>query len=156
MGFATTTGAFAFRALASGKPGRGGRLRPRVVGTELDGFTPQRACATCKSIKSLPTRPQTRMTPQSNQLLTQAFGAFSASRWSETIELCREVLALESDNNLQAYNLWASAELHGNHYYQILERIHRYLRPATYVEIGIEEGLLLALAGGARHRDRWN
>jgi DNA-binding transcriptional LysR family regulator len=90
------------------------------------------------------------MTQQSNQLLAQAFAAFSASRWSETIELCRQVLALEPDNNLQVYNLWASAELHGNHYYQILERIHRYLRPATYVEIGIEEGLSLAvaLAGG--------
>jgi DNA-binding transcriptional LysR family regulator len=89
------------------------------------------------------------MAPQPTQLLAQAFAAFSASRWSETVELCHQVLALEPDNNLQVYNLWASAELHGNHYYQILDRIHRYLRPATYVEIGIEEGLSLALASPA-------
>jgi hypothetical protein len=28
-----------------------------------------------------------------------------------------------------------------------MERIHRYLRPATYVEVGIEYGHSLALAG---------
>jgi hypothetical protein len=135
--------------LDSGSDQAGDGYGLRLIGTELDGFAPQPAAAGCKSIKSPNIDPnlQTRMTPQSTQLLAQACLAYTAGRWSETIELCHRILALEPNDTLQAYKLWASAELHGNHYYQILERIHRYLRPATYVEIGIQYGNSLALAG---------
>src|ERR1700733_3093946 len=77
--------------------------------------------------------------------LVAAFAAFSADRWSEAIELCQRVLASDPDNQ-EAHLLWASAELHGTHYHQILRRIHQHLRPGTYVEIGIEAGDTLALA----------
>lgn len=85
------------------------------------------------------------MTAEPAQLLAQAFAAFSAYRWNETIELCRRILAGEPDHH-QAHLLWASAELHGSHYHQTIERIHRHLRPGTYVEIGIAAGDTLAMA----------
>jgi hypothetical protein len=55
------------------------------------------------------------------------------------------VLATDSDN-LQAHQLWAMAALPGEDYLAILSRIHRELRPATYVEIGVETGQSLVLA----------
>jgi methyltransferase family protein len=85
------------------------------------------------------------MAAEPAQFLAKAFAAFSANRWSETIELCHQVLAIDSDNR-QAHLLWASAELHGNDYLHILKRIHRHQCPGTYVEIGVETGLSLALA----------
>ena len=85
------------------------------------------------------------VTSHSSQLLGQAYAALSAGRWSETAELCRRVLASDPDN-LQAHQLWASAELPGISYLRILARVHRYLRPATYVEIGVETGASLTAA----------
>src|SRR5258708_4584402 len=85
------------------------------------------------------------MSMQSAQLLDQAAAALSANRMGETIELCRRVLASDS-NNLQAHVLWSSASLPGETYVTILGRIHRHLRPRTYVEIGVETGQSLVLA----------
>src|SRR5450432_2346085 len=81
---------------------------------------------------------------QQAQLLDQA-AALAASRWGETVELCRRVLASDA-NNLQAHILWASASLPGDFYLTFLDRIHRHLQPRTYVEIGVETGRSLALA----------
>jgi hypothetical protein len=38
----------------------------------------------------------------------------------------------------------------GPHYRQVLAAVHRALAPTTYLEIGVETGATLALAGGAR------
>ena len=37
------------------------------------------------------------MAAEPAQFLAKAFAALSASRWSETIELCHQVLAIDSD-----------------------------------------------------------
>lgn len=85
------------------------------------------------------------ITPKPEQLLSEAHAALLASRWSEAIILCRQVLANDPDN-LEAHSLWALAQLPGPDYYEMLKRIHRHLRPATYVEIGIDKGSTIAVA----------
>jgi hypothetical protein len=82
---------------------------------------------------------------QSAHLLDQAATALSADRFAETIELCRQVLASDS-NNVQAHSLWSRASLPGDDYLTILDRIHQHLHPRTYVEIGVETGRSLVLA----------
>jgi tetratricopeptide (TPR) repeat protein len=44
-----------------------------------------------------------------------------------------------------AQQVWAP-DLAGDHYHQVLARLHGTLRPATYLEIGVETGATLALA----------
>jgi len=58
----------------------------------------------------------------------------------------RDALALWPDCH-PASTLLASLQLRGPHYLKILERLHRRLKPATYVEIGVSSGMALALAG---------
>jgi hypothetical protein len=54
--------------------------------------------------------------------------------------------ALELDHELTAaHDLLASLFLHGELYSRVLERIHRHLKPRTYVEIGVERGESLRL-----------
>jgi len=78
-------------------------------------------------------------------LLNQVKAAFSAAKLSETVQLCRRIVAIDRDN-LDAYLLWAYAELPGENYPQLLARIHRHLNPRTYVGIGIEAGQCLTCA----------
>jgi len=85
------------------------------------------------------------MNMHSTQLLEQAATALAANRWGETIEICQRVLESDS-NNFQAHMMWASASLPGNTYLMILDRLHRHLRPHSYVEIGVEQGHSLVLA----------
>jgi hypothetical protein len=89
--------------------------------------------------------PGERTQQEATRLLHQARAAFSAGRLPETIELCRRILTIDPDN-LTAYLLWAYAELPGENYLQLLARIHRHLRPGTYVGIGIETGACLTCA----------
>ena len=46
-----------------------------------------------------------------------------------------------------ARDFLAAIEIEGEHYGKLLERIHRHLRPRTYLEIGTDKGDSLALAG---------
>lgn len=64
---------------------------------------------------------------------------------SQAARYCRAALAADPQCG-PAYDLLASAELPGEHYLQLLERIHTHLRPRTYVEIGIFAGASFRLA----------
>jgi len=57
-------------------------------------------------------------------------------------ELCRAALQTEdySTAHLGAHHILAELEFPGEDYFQILARIHEYLKPATYLEIGIDQG----------------
>jgi hypothetical protein len=79
------------------------------------------------------------------ELLDQAAAALAAHRRDEAIALCRRALTIDM-NNFRAHALWSAASLPGEAYMTILDRIHRHLRPRTYVEIGVETGRSLALA----------
>jgi hypothetical protein len=42
--------------------------------------------------------------------------------------------------------IWSRADLLGEHYYTVLARLHAFIRPRTYLEIGVSKGATLALA----------
>ena len=63
---------------------------------------------------------------------------------AEAVRLGRQALA-RSPDSVAAGQLLAELLLPGEHYLVILEKIHRHLRPATYVEVGVFEGQSLAL-----------
>ena len=59
--------------------------------------------------------------------------------------LCERALALDPLFK-PAHDLMAGLFLHGEKYSTLLERIHRHVRPRTYIEIGVETGQSLRLA----------
>ena len=48
--------------------------------------------------------------------------------------------ALRHADYIKAYQLMAAMDLPGESYFRLMARIHAHLRPATYVEIGVDEG----------------
>lgn len=68
----------------------------------------------------------------------------AAAHWmlddtEQTVHYCRQ--ALELDNNFgPAYMLLANASLPGEPYLTLMRRIHRHLKPLTYVEVGVFRG----------------
>ncbi len=69
------------------------------------------------------------------------------NRWvgrrSRAAELCKR--AIGWCDYARAYQLLAELELPGEDYLHVLARVHAYVRPATYVEIGVARGDSLAL-----------
>jgi hypothetical protein len=57
-------------------------------------------------------------------------------------ELCREALqtADYSTAHLRAHHVLAELEFPGEDYFRVLARIHEHLKPANYLEIGIDQG----------------
>jgi predicted O-methyltransferase YrrM len=74
---------------------------------------------------------------------------FRRARWrawlghkERALELCRQAVA-QADYS-RAYTLMSRLLLPGEDYFRVLGRIHRELRPRTYVEIGVARGESLA------------
>ncbi|HXB18463.1 MAG TPA: class I SAM-dependent methyltransferase [Steroidobacteraceae bacterium] len=63
-------------------------------------------------------------------------------RRNEALALCRQ--AVERADYSRAYTLMSRLALPGEDYFHVLARIHRHLRPRTYLEIGISRGESLA------------
>jgi len=59
-------------------------------------------------------------------------------RRSEALALCRE--AVERADYSRAYTLLSQLSLPGEDYFHVLARIHRHLRPRSYLEIGVSRG----------------
>lgn len=57
-------------------------------------------------------------------------------------ELCHAALqtADYSMAHLRAHQMLAELEFPGEEYFRVLARIHEYLKPATYLEIGVDQG----------------
>jgi len=69
---------------------------------------------------------------------------FRRARWlnwlgrrQAALTLCREAVA---HNYGRAYKLMSRLTLPGEDYFQVLGRIHRHLKPQTYLEIGVSRG----------------
>jgi methyltransferase family protein len=63
-------------------------------------------------------------------------------RRNEALALCRQ--AVERADYSRAYTLMSRLALPGEDYFHVLARIHRHLRPRTYLEIGVARGESLA------------
>jgi hypothetical protein len=80
-----------------------------------------------------------------------ARGLFRRARWQQwlgrperALTLCRQ--AVQHADYSRAYALISRLTLPGEDYFAVLGRIHRHLRPATYLEIGVAGGESLAQA----------
>jgi hypothetical protein len=73
--------------------------------------------------------------------------ALAASRACDRNQAARFCeLALELDPGLgAAHELLGGLFMHGEDYFCVMRRLHQYLRPRTYVEIGVEDGHSLRL-----------
>ena len=83
--------------------------------------------------------------PQSEDAQRAARALFRRARlkrWlgrrSEALALCRQ--AVERADYSRAYTLMSQLSLPGEDYFRVLARIHRHLRPRTYLEIGVSRG----------------
>ncbi len=59
-------------------------------------------------------------------------------RRNEALALCRQ--AVDRADYSRAYTLMSQLSLPGEDYFRVLRRIHRHLRPRTYLEIGVSRG----------------
>ncbi|MGH8133065.1 MAG: class I SAM-dependent methyltransferase, partial [Steroidobacteraceae bacterium] len=59
-------------------------------------------------------------------------------RREQALALCRQAVA-QADYS-RAYTLMSRLSLPGEDYFQVLGRLHRYLKPRTYLEIGVSRG----------------
>jgi hypothetical protein len=80
-------------------------------------------------------------------LFTQAFIQRLLGRRERAAKLCHEALrfAPYSETQAKAHAMLSELEFSGPDYFRILARIHEHLRPATYLEIGVDEGRSLEI-----------
>jgi len=85
--------------------------------------------------------------PHSTKYLhLQGEAAIQLRRADEAVDVFRRLLALDPDNE-DARKRLINALLPGETYYHLLARLHPLLTPSTYIEIGIDRGRSLFLAG---------
>ena len=86
---------------------------------------------------------------QARQNRSAARALYRRARWQHWLGRSEQALALsrravEFADYTKAYSLIARMTLPGEDYVQVLERIHRHLRPKGYIEIGVCRGDSLA------------
>jgi Methyltransferase domain len=83
-----------------------------------------------------------QITSRARKLLNDAYIQRLLGRPQRAAELCREALetADYSTTHLRAHDMLAELEFPGPDYFRVLARIHEYFKPATYLEIGIDQG----------------
>jgi hypothetical protein len=79
---------------------------------------------------------------KSGLLYCQAFIQRFLGRRQRAAELCHAALQLAdySETQAKAHAMLSELEFPGPDYFQVLARIHEHLQPATYLEIGVDEG----------------
>jgi acyl carrier protein/predicted O-methyltransferase YrrM len=79
------------------------------------------------------------------ELTLQAITALQRGRSAEAESACEKMFAVD-DSNSAAYFILSCIRYPGRSYIDMLSRIHRTLRPKTYVEIGVGGGFSLGRA----------
>jgi tetratricopeptide (TPR) repeat protein len=79
--------------------------------------------------------------PRIPYLLAKSYWAENNS--TKAAEYCRRSVALGAGE--PAERLLSIIELAGDHYVEVVRRIHQFLKPRTYVEVGVFTGATLAL-----------
>ena len=82
---------------------------------------------------------------QTDTLIQNAHSLLAAGEREAAMAECRRALALEPDL-LEAHVCLARAKLPGDDFLAHLRRFHELLRPAVYLEIGVDAGRTLCLA----------
>jgi tetratricopeptide (TPR) repeat protein len=87
----------------------------------------------------------TRLAPPTASSLYAAASALEqAGERDDAVQYCEEALALNPQLT-EAHELLAGMFLHGEDYLQVLGRMHEHLKPRTYIEIGVEQGISIGL-----------
>jgi len=75
-------------------------------------------------------------------LLSRAFIQRLLGHRERAANLCHEALRFAgyTETQAKAHAMLSALEFSGPDYFRILARIHEHLRPATYLEIGVDEG----------------
>ena len=89
------------------------------------------------------------LSPRSDDAQRAARELFRRARWNHWLGRRRAALALlrqavDRADYSRAYTLMSRLALPGEDYFRVLARIHRYLRPRSYLEIGVSRGDSLA------------
>jgi hypothetical protein len=82
--------------------------------------------------------------PTASFLYAAALALEHAGERDGAVRYCEEALAL-NPKLTQAHELLTGMFMHGEHYAQVLGRMHEHLRPRTYIEIGVAEGTSIRL-----------
>jgi hypothetical protein len=90
-----------------------------------------------------------QISSRARRLYNQASIQRLLGRPQRAAELCRQALQTVdySMAHLRAHQMLAELELPGEDYFRILARIHQHLKPVTYLEIGIDQGLSFEIVG---------
>jgi hypothetical protein len=76
---------------------------------------------------------------RARQWVERSKGYLDKGSVDEALTCLKRSLSLEK-NFMSAYNLMAKILMPGDDYISILSRLHQYLNPKSYVEIGVFEG----------------
>lgn len=79
-------------------------------------------------------------------LFEAAVADWHAGRTPEAVAACRALLEIDPGYS-PAHSLLAAADLPGENYFRVLERVHAHLGPRTYIEIGVAQGESIRLVG---------
>jgi hypothetical protein len=82
--------------------------------------------------------------PDSHHFYAAALAAYRIGDRDQAVRCCEQALELDYDR-MDVHELLMRMFMHGEHYSELLLRLHRHLRPRTYVEIGVETGATLRL-----------
>jgi hypothetical protein len=116
-----------------------GAMIPAMLRSVLRNLLPSRDRAPAR------VAPPTADADGAAQRFEAAAAAWRAGRTAEALALCRALLEDFPDHSL-AHALISAAELSGERYIEVLDRIHQHLRPRSYLEIGVAAGDSIRLA----------
>ena len=88
-----------------------------------------------------------KLAPADHEYLFQEAAIIAAmGRADEARAMCQRVLEM-APNYAAANQLWATIDFPGDNYLTFLPLLHIRLKPATYIEIGVDEGRSICFAG---------